>query len=122
MLMLDDNVNEHPKIEALSDRAFRGWHRALGWSARLQTDGRIPAHMPKTWQLRPTHVEELVAIGLWDRNGDGGLVIHDYHDWQPPSDPVERERWLARRRQYRRRHGNVTPDVTPTVTENQSGA
>ena len=114
--MMDDNLYEHPKMEALSDRAFRGWHKALGWSSRLGTDGHIPAHMPRTWQLTPRHVEEIVTAGLWDQNGDGGWVIHDYHDWNPPADPVERERWLATRRQRKKRQGNVTPSVTESVT------
>lgn len=111
MLMLDDNAPDHAKIEALSDRAFRGWIRALAWSSRTGQDGVIPEQMPKRWDLAAKHVAELEGGGLWDRNG-AGWVIHDYNDYNPPNDGDARKRWYAARRQQRKRDSKRDGSVT----------
>lgn len=106
MLMLDENAPDHEKVEGLTDRAFRGWIRALAWSARTGTDGRVPSQMPRRWDLRPSHIRELVSAGLWDENGSG-WVIHDYHDFNPPTDPLARRRWYDARRKRTQRGRNA---------------
>lgn len=41
-LNVDDGVDEHPKIEALSDAAYRLWKASLSYCSRNETDGLVP--------------------------------------------------------------------------------
>lgn len=92
-LKLDDSFPEHAKVAELSDKAFRVHVGALCYSARNLTDGHIPAAISKTLTLgRAKLSTELVTAGLWDTNGGGGYVIHDYLDYNPSREQVETER------------------------------
>lgn len=82
-LNLDDNFSEHPKVDALSDGAFRLHVSGLCYSARHLTDGFIDADkvarlVPK---FRSKHLGELLVRGLWVENGPKGFAIHDFLDW-----------------------------------------
>src|SRR2546427_7648780 len=81
-LNLDDNFTDHPKIDQLSDGAFRLHLAGLCYSAKHLTDGRVPSDRPP--RLVPTfrtkHLEELLKDGLWTQHRDG-YEIHDYLDW-----------------------------------------
>jgi len=101
-IQIDDGMAEHEKIEALSDKDFRAHFRAMCWAARRSTDGHIPAHMLGNLRMNAAQAGRLVSGGVWELNGDG-WVIHDWLEFNPPRDPVERERWMAARRQRRRR-------------------
>lgn len=102
-VLLDDGMDEHPKIEALKDTDFRAFIRALCWSSRRQTDGHIPPHMLKALQMTKGQAQRLVEAGVLDVNGDGGWVIHGYLEHNPPSEPEARKRWFAARRSRKRR-------------------
>src|SRR5688572_13859080 len=41
-LNIDDGMDEHPKVEGLSDAAFRMYVAGMLYSARRGTDGAIP--------------------------------------------------------------------------------
>ena len=103
-LQIDDGMAEHEKIEALSPPQFMGHFRAMCWSARRGTDGHIPPHMLAGLRINKAWVSRYVEVGVWDVNGNG-WVIHDWQEFNPPSDPIERKRWMATRRQRRRRGG-----------------
>lgn len=87
---LDDNYPDHPKVDALSDGAFRLHTAAICWCNRHLTDGfvevgRVPRLMPR---YRPQYLEELMHGGLWDP-ADGGYRLHDFLDWNRSREDVE---------------------------------
>lgn len=78
-ILVHDSITDHPKIEGLSDAAFRLLIEFWCWCHRQRTDGR----MPKTrWNRlgKPKTRSEL----LEDMVDDFGEYVeaHDYLDWQ----------------------------------------
>lgn len=78
------DFDEHPKVEALSDGAFRAFVSMNGYSRRHDLDGRIPVMLArKKW--KPRVLAELVAshperpLVLID---DDVYVIRDYAEHQ----------------------------------------
>jgi hypothetical protein len=122
-LNVDDGMDEHPKIESLSDAAFRLHLSGMLYAARRQTDGAIP--LPKSRRLTETAGDgvaaELVRAGVWHDLGAGcpdsrtclpgvagHYVIHDFLEWNHSA-----HWWAERRRKdqerqaaWRAKHGN----------------
>lgn len=91
-LKLDDSFPEHEKVADLTDKAFRVHVSALCYAARNLTDGHLPRSVVKTLTLgKAAPITELLAVGLWDNNGNGYL-IHDYLDYNPSREHVQAER------------------------------
>lgn len=92
-IRVHDGLDEHPKVEALSDAAFRLLHRCWYYCSRQLTDGRLT---DTAWRRRGTAKarRELVDAGLVHLAGDtcshkdcadpapGHVQMHDYLDWQ----------------------------------------
>lgn len=80
-IALHDGMPDHPKIEDLSDRAFRALVTLWCWCGRHLTDGAVTA---KVWRKHttPSVRRELVTAGLVDTCDDGSVEMHDYLDWQ----------------------------------------
>lgn len=103
---LDDAFPEHPKVDRLSDGAFRLHVGAIVWSCRWLTDGYLPpdrvGRMSRTFKTG--QVAELIRAGLWEEKGDG-WQIHDFLDYQLPAEKVlaKREAEASRMRQKRSR-------------------
>lgn len=81
-IMLDDNYADHPKVDSLTDGAFRLHTAGLCYCAKNTTDGvvdrrRVPRLVPN---YRSSQVAELLDRGLWMPHPDG-YEIHDYLDW-----------------------------------------
>lgn len=120
---IDDSHPDHPKIMALGPlRREAGFLNleALCYSARLLTDGRLPAGVVKGYPRRL--VAALVRVGLWEQLGDGDVLIHDYLVYQPSRATILAQRETTRLRVagLRRNAGStrvqpavVTPAVTP---------
>ena len=90
---LDDGFPEHPKVIGLSDAAFRTHVAAICYAARNLTDGHIPAAaLLAVSRGKPKAVAELHAAGVWHENGGEGYIIHDYLEYNPSKERVERER------------------------------
>lgn len=90
---LDDNYPDHPKVDALSDGAFRLHTAAICWCNRHLTDGfvevaRVPRLVPR---YKAAYLEELMHGGLWEP-ADGGYRLHDFLDWNRSREEVERRR------------------------------
>jgi hypothetical protein len=106
---VDDGFDEHPKIDALGDAAFRLHVAALCYCARTLSDGHVPAAKAGrlTATARPKVIAELVAAGVWEAVTDG-YVIHDYLDYQLSREKVlnEREKTRARVARHRERSSN----------------
>ena len=80
-VLLDDNFGDHPKVEELSDRAFRAHVRALCWVKRHKTGGVIPKGAVGTiCRGRRTVPPELVRARLWESH-PLGWKIHDWEAW-----------------------------------------
>lgn len=85
-IVVHDGIADHPKIEPLSDKAFRLLIETWAWCSRQRTDGRVPL---ETWKRRSTGKAraELIANGL--ATVDGTTVeMHDYLAWQRSADEI----------------------------------
>lgn len=103
---LDDGFFLHPKAVAAGRDGRDLFLTALCWSNQQMTDGAIPAHtLPIIGALSgvPDYDQaatRLVEVGLWENDVDG-WVLHDFHGWQQSR--AEREEWLAKDRERKRR-------------------
>jgi hypothetical protein len=96
---LDDGLPDNPKVEELSDGAFRLYVSALCHAQRHLTDGhikdsRVNRLIPR---FKPAYIAELVDAQLWEPNGTGYL-IHDFAAWNKT-----RTYWEGRRADDARR-------------------
>ena len=90
-LRLDDRFPDNPKVEMLTDRAFRLHIRGLCYCSEHLTDGGVPRTVARRWGS-PKHFLELIASRIWEDGTDGRYHIHDYLEYNP-----SREQVLARR-------------------------
>lgn len=89
-IKLHDGMYDHPKIEPLSDAAFRLLVSTWCWCSKHLTDGHVPAAI---WARRgaPRVRRELVAAGLVEETADG-VQMHDYLEHQRSAAEVEDRR------------------------------
>lgn len=92
---LDDQYPEHPKIDALSDGAFRLHTSAICYCNRHRTDGIVTAE--KVSRLMPRfkrqYLDELLVRLIWTDLGDGAAYeLHDYLDWNSSRAEIEAAR------------------------------
>lgn len=80
-IRVDVLMPEHPKIETLSDRAFRALVTLWCYSGRQRTDGIITATQWKTWPaaVRKELVQSQLAHPM---DVGGGAVMHDFDEHQ----------------------------------------
>ncbi len=116
---LDDRFTEHPKVQALSDAAFR-LHVAALCMARRDMSARCPGgvnrvalpSLARGSRRRAQWAAELVRAGLWETHPDG-WVIHDWAEWNR----VSMSRSEAGRKAAAARWGRAKrrmPDALPT--------
>ncbi len=118
-LNLDDNFPDHPKVDQLSDGAFRLHVSGMCYAAKHLTNGvilaeRVPRLVPK---FRPAHLAELTALSgsptgrqaLWRQVGDT-YEIHDYLDWNKSREWWETKRQRDAERLAKWRAANITGD------------
>jgi len=86
-ITVHNGMPDHPKIEGLSDGAFRLLVTAWCWCSRNLTDGFIKA---TSWDMRGTAKarRELIAAGLVE-TVDGGVRMHDYTEHQRTAEEVQ---------------------------------
>ena len=92
---LDDQYPEHPKVDGLSDGAFRLNTAAICYCNRQQTNGIVSAVMvPRLIpRFRKTYVQELVDRMLWHDLGDGAAYeLHDFLDWNRSREQIAEDR------------------------------
>ena len=95
---IDDGFVEHPKVDALSDRAFRLHVAALCYCSRNLTDGLLSPKAVKVLAAIVSaprvarNIIELVGAGLWVANGDDSYRIHAYLEHNPDAEEVKRKR------------------------------
>lgn len=106
-IRVDVLLMEHPKIEGLSDKAFRALIDLWCYCGRQRTDGIVT---DRRWKQVPARVRnELVAALLVDPIDIGGVVMHDYTGHQRSRaeiDELSSARSQAGRRGAAKRWGN----------------
>jgi hypothetical protein len=125
---IDDGFFDHPKIEALTDRAFRAHIAAICLANRYLTDGVLTNGQVLKIANKPVR-KQLISAGLWEPvNGcdeSAGIRIHDFLDYNRDAVTVkaERQRNAERQKEWRERKRNaVTDTVTNAVTNGVSNA
>lgn len=108
-LRIDDGFVDHERVENLSDKAFRLHVTAMCLCARKLTDGHLSTKDIKVARTLvgagPRTVDELRTAGLWEQNGDDGLKVRDYLDYNPSAEDVREERRKAADRMRQIRSG-----------------
>lgn len=114
---LDDQFADHPKVTGLSCEAFRLHITAMCWTSAQLTDGVVPFQAMRRlgWFCADPQAaaSELVESGAWDLHPDG-YTIHDYLDYNPSREQVQKERTAARERMAHKR--GSSPEVRPNKT------
>lgn len=86
---IDVLLPEHPKVEGLSDRAFRALVDLWCYCGRNRTDGLVTE---KRWKATGTKAarDELLKAGLAELMGlGGGVVMHDYLEHQRSREEID---------------------------------
>lgn len=110
-IKLHDGMPDHPKVDGLSDAAFRLLVETWCWCSRHLTDGCVP---DATWRKRSTAKarRELIAAGLAEEV-DGGIKMHDY---------LQHQRSAAEVDELRRKKQEAGSKGGKTRAENQAKA
>lgn len=86
-IRVDVLLPEHPKVEGLSDRAFRALIELWCYCGRQRSDGIVTE---RRWKAVPPRARaELVDHGLIKPMELGGAVMHDYLKYQRSRAEVE---------------------------------
>ncbi|SDD42706.1 hypothetical protein [Auraticoccus monumenti] len=120
-ITVHDGMPDHPKIEGLSDAAFRLLVTCWCWCSKNRTDGHIKQ---SSWSKRGTARarKELIDEGLVEAT-DTGVVMHDYLEHQRSAAEVDD---LSRKRAEAGRKGGAksgqTRSAAPTKSRSKSKA
>lgn len=115
-IAVDDEMPEHPKIEPLTDAAFRLLVETWCYCSRRHNDGIMEASV---WNKRgtPTTRKALITAGMVEELADGRFEVHDYLDMQRSAAEVaalkEKKSVAGKVGNHRRHHvakGIVAPD------------
>lgn len=112
---VDDALYSHPKWVAASAPARALWVTAGSWSASQLTDGLVPRHVLAMLGGKPKDAAELVAVGLWDVDGNGWR-FHDWLSFQPSAAQTLAARAAAKERQQKHRASRRDKAVTNGVS------
>jgi hypothetical protein len=95
-IFVHDGMPDHPKIEGLSDKAFRVLWTYMCWCSRNKTDGFIKASV---WRKVPKKARTELEAELVHTPGhdcprcpdilEGYVRIHDYLEWQNSAEYIE---------------------------------
>jgi hypothetical protein len=84
---LDDQFPDHPKVAGLSNDALCLHITAMCWTAKQQTDGKLPSRLLSrlAWRCQDPAMasHELVEAGVWEVDDVDGWNIHDYGEYNP---------------------------------------
>jgi hypothetical protein len=120
-LKMTDEFWTNPKLERLSDKAYRLYVRSLGYCAQHLTDGLLDATALRTLGATQRLCDELVTpmrpgeVGCW-KPVPGGYAIHDYLEYNPSRERVMEKRQIDAERQSKRRGSANRHPVTKRFT------
>lgn len=105
---VDDLMHGHPKARRAGLAAIGLWTVAGSAAMAYKLDGQVDRGFVLAWPQGSRLAARLVEVGLWHGHGHGcltcpqpldGWVFHDWSDFQPTSDEIERKREHDRKRQ-----------------------
>lgn len=99
---LDDQLWAKPKVIAAGNEATGAYCRMLSYCGAQLTNGHVSGEVAG-FIAAPPVLDALVEHTFVTRNGDGGLLIPDYLDFNPSKQQVEEERAKARERMKKKR-------------------
>jgi hypothetical protein len=85
-ITVHDGMPEHPKMEVLSDAAFRAIIDLWCWCSRNRTDGKIPAAV---WTKRVPVKARKELLGVLIHETPDGFQAHDYLEHQRSSEEID---------------------------------
>lgn len=107
----DDAYSDHPKILEAGPWAELLDMRAIIYCARYETDGFVSKNGAKKVghgiRKLAQVVEQLVAVGRWREDPEGGWWVVDFLDYNPSKASKDKERAAARSRMARNRQLEV---------------
>lgn len=119
-LSIDDQAADHPKIEALSDKAFRLWFKGITYCQRFLTDGHIAADVVRGLRgWSKVTQDELAKVlppftgPLWHVAEDGSVRVHDFLNWNDSRAEVLKRRTTKTDRMKAWREKKDGPQTTP---------
>ncbi len=89
-MKVDDRMAFHRKVLAAKNEAVGAWVRAGSWSCGEGTNGDIPRDTALT--IAPQRVWDRLVLVELAHETESGWEIHDYLDYNPPSDKVDARR------------------------------
>lgn len=138
---LDDQFPDHPKVAGLSNDAFCLHVTAMCWTAKQQTDGKLPSRLLSrlAWRCQDPVMakEELVTAGVWDVDPVDGWNIHDYGEYNPTKVVSEElsairsqagkagaaKRWQLAKQTDSKQHGKtMPPSPSPSDDDDREAA
>lgn len=138
---LDDQFPDHPKVAGLSNDAFCLHVTAMCWTAKQQTDGKLPLRLLSrlAWRCQDPAMakDELVTAGVWDIDGEDGWLIHDYGEYNPTKVTSEElsakrseagkagaaKRWQLAKQNDSKPHGKtIAPSPSPSDDDDRHAA
>jgi hypothetical protein len=119
---LDDKFHGNPKVLQAGLPALGLYVLGLSYCADQLTDGQLSRKVVAGWKGWKPAADDLVRAGLWEET-PRGYRVHDYLDWNPSREQLQRERADAaeRKRLFRERrtdagqNANATGDSGPPV-------
>ena len=119
-------MDEHPKIAPLSDKAFRALFEATFYSRRMMSDGFLDGRIVlKRWGRK---VADELSSNDPNRPSwipvDGGWQIHDFHKHHPMRADIEakREAVRLRRMEAGKRGGQASGEARAKQTASKTEA
>ena len=119
-LNTDDGFPDHPKVEQLSDAAYRLHSCGMHYAAKHLTDGLIPERRVRRLvpRFRTSALDELLAGEVWHLGGqgcgtktclkgdEGEYVVHDFLQWNKSAEwwAAKREKDAQRQAEWRASH------------------
>lgn len=110
---VDDRFHRHKKVRQLEPNwsleglaAVGMWTLCGDWAADEQTDGFVPSTVVRGFDRDLGLTQLLLDVDLWERSerdGEIGIQFHDWEDWQPTSEEIEKKRADVRERVRRYR-------------------
>lgn len=92
---IDDKLITSQKVlripRSMRPTAIGVWTLCGTWSAHAMSDGFVPDHVLEEYGCTDEVRHELVCGGLWDE-AEGGILFHDWCDYQPTREELEAKR------------------------------
>lgn len=117
---VDDKFHAHDKVRriprAVRAEAVGTWTLAGSWSADMERDGFVPAHMIDELGGTEAGAAALVDVGLWRRRKDG-FVFVNWAEFQPTrAELIEKRNAESQRKaEYRARKARESADASGDV-------